>query len=361
MNVRGRIQAIINQQKPDKIPFAPYSELVPRGDFVREMRNRGMGFWTRTRIVWSECPNVTTETRIQGNETTRIFHTPAGDVSTVTRTHLTRKISRGRANLREGMIKSDEDYEAVIALIDDERFYPDYEVCDWLDRDLGTDGHVRVSGISPPYASAYSYFGSGTAEGMTNYVYHQMDYPDEFSRLVEALERRNERFFPLLIDCPAEDILIGSVNGQYGPKQYEKYMLPWYEKWVPRFHERGKRVFLHAHSSYLQNYKDLLTETNVDMIDAFTPPPIGNLTVAEARETWGDQMVIAVNFPETIFLEGPEATKHYTLDLLAQDPTGLLIITMTELGISMLTDDETEQAYKLGIRAIMDAIDEHTV
>jgi hypothetical protein len=46
------------------------------------------------------------------------------------------------------------------------------------------------------------------------------------------------------------------------------------------------------------------------------------------------------------------------MDLIEQDPTGLLIITTTEMGISMISDDKTEQAYKSGMRAIMDAIDE---
>ena len=46
------------------------------------------------------------------------------------------------------------------------------------------------------------------------------------------------------------------------------------------------------------------------------------------------------------------------MDLIKQDPTGLLIITTTEVGTSIISDDKTEQAYKSGMRAIMDGIDE---
>ena len=120
-----------------------------------------------------------------------------------------------------------------------------------------------------------------------------------------------------------------------------------------------KIVYNHAHSSHLAAYKELLLETGLDMIDAFTPPPVGDLSVAEARKAWQERMVISINFPETIFWSGPEETKKYTLDLLKQDPAGLWIITTTEMGISMLSDDKTEQAYKSGMRAIMDAIDEY--
>ena len=360
MNARERIEAVLHHQKPDKVPFAPYDEMIPRGDFARELRNRGLGLWAfRTRIAWSEFPNVTFETRVEGTKTTRIAHTPVGSVSSWSRTHMTRKIARERANTREGMIKRVENYDPVIFMIEDEVFHQDYAVYDWIDRDLGRDGHVRVQGFADPYSTAYSYFGQGTPDGLTNFVYAQLDHPDHFARLLEALERRNERLFPVLADCPAEVICLGSVNGQYGPKQYEEYALPFYKKYVPLFHERGKIVYNHAHSSHLKSYKDLLLETGLDMIDAFTPPPVGDLSLEEARAAWGDQIIIAVNFPETIFWRGAEAAKQYTLELLRSDPGGPLIITLTEMGTSMIADDETEQAYKAGMRAIMDAIDEY--
>jgi hypothetical protein len=51
MNARQRINAVIYHQQPDQVPFAPLVEYVPRGEFTRALRNRGMGFMTRTRIT----------------------------------------------------------------------------------------------------------------------------------------------------------------------------------------------------------------------------------------------------------------------------------------------------------------------
>jgi hypothetical protein len=45
MDFLERINAVLHHRKPDKIPFAPYDNLIPRGDFEREMRNRGMKLW----------------------------------------------------------------------------------------------------------------------------------------------------------------------------------------------------------------------------------------------------------------------------------------------------------------------------
>ena len=361
MNAHDRLYAVLHRRKPDRTPFAPGTHWVPRGDFEREMRNRGMGLFTdRAALVWSEMPNVTFETHVEDTVTTTVVHTPEGVVTSWARTHLSRQATTGRRLLQEGYIKGPEDYAPVISMIDDQIFHPDYQAYEWLVRDLGEDGLVRAGGMTDPYQSAYYFaFGPSDPHGLERFVYHQVDYPSHFAQLIEALERRNERIFPLIADSPAEVIGLGDVDGEYGPRQYREYVAPFYEQYVPLLHQRGKILFNHAHSSHLKSYVDLLRDTDLDMIDAFTPPPVGDLSVAEARKAWGDEVIIAVNFPESIFWEGSEATKDYTLDLIRSDPTGLLIIGMTEVGTSMVTDDQMENAYKDGMRAIMDAIDEY--
>ena len=69
--------------------------------------------------------------------------------------------------------------------------------------------------------------------------------------------------------------------------------------------------------------------------------------------------VIWVNFPETIFWLGPDETKRYTIQLLKSDAPGdALVLGFTEMGLWGATDDETEQCFKAGTMAIMEAIEE---
>ena len=106
---------------------------------------------------------------------------------------------------------------------------------------------------------------------------------------------------------------------------------------------------MHAHASNLSVFKDLIAQTGIDVIEAFTPPPIGDLSVAEARKAWGEKTIIWVNFPETVFLYGDEATKQYTTDLLRSDPSGALVIGMTELGLYGIANEATERTFKAGV------------
>ena len=60
MDFFTRINAVLDGGQPDQVPFAPYDELVPRGEFSREMRNRGMGLLIRRDTVTgenSQCEN----------------------------------------------------------------------------------------------------------------------------------------------------------------------------------------------------------------------------------------------------------------------------------------------------------------
>ncbi len=206
--------------------------------------------------------------------------------------------------------------------------------------------------------AAFGYFGYGTNRGIERFVYAQQDNPREFNALLEAIERRNQRVLPVLLDSPADVVCIGDVNGHYGPRTYRERIVPWYQEYVPKLHARGKLVYNHAHSSHLKGYLDDIPRTGLDMVDAFTPPPIGDLKVADARSAWGNDIVIAVNMPESIFLEGRDATYAYTREIVESDPGGRLIIGFTEMGMSMVSDPETEALFQAGMRAIMDAIDD---
>ena len=109
----------------------------------------------------------------------------------------------------------------------------------------------------------------------------------------------------------------------------------------------------------LKSYKEVIAETGVDVVEAFTPPPVSDLSLKEAREAWG-RIIVWVNFPESIFWSGVEATKQYAIDLLkSAAPGDRLVLRFTEMGTWGATDDHTEQCFKAGTLAVMDAIEEH--
>ncbi|RLI34710.1 hypothetical protein DRO55_06150, partial [Candidatus Bathyarchaeota archaeon] len=110
-------------------------------------------------------------------------------------------------------------------------------------------------------------------------------------------------------------------------------------------HKAGKILENHL-DGRLSSLKHLIAKTDLDVIEAFTPPPMGDLPLSEAREIWRDK-IISLNFPESIFVRGYEATRSYMLNLLREAAPGdRLMITITEdippehrwTGLSAITD-----------------------
>jgi hypothetical protein len=352
MSFRESLISVLRGQTCDKIPFAPYDNLVPRGFFARQMRNRGMGLLKRVDEIWTYTPGVRQEISTEIDETRITYHTPAGSVSTQWKGHVGRIDDRGEVQVA-WLIKSAQDFDPVLHMVRHTEFKPDYTQLSNTARDLGQDGLVRGTGPWPPYDTLSEYF------GLVNWAYFQKDHPDRMEDLHQALCDHEERRFPLILDSPSEFISFGSLNGFYSPKDFARYTLPFSQKYVPRLKARGKICALHAHNSNLQVFKDLLRDTGVQVIEAYTPPPISDLSLPDARQAWGDKTIIWVNFPETIFWSGKHATYRYTLDLLESDPCPeYLVIGMTEMGTYGVTDDESEKFFTDGVCAIMDAIDD---
>jgi len=250
------------------------------------------------------------------------------------------------------MIEKLRDYEKVFALYEDKEAYTDYDSYNNAVRNIGRDGIVRGRGIYPPFSSTSSFY------RLDDWAYAQYDNPDHFNKLMDVLNVRNEKLWPIVIDSPCRFIDMGSISGNYSPDKFKKYCLPFYKKYIPELHTRGKICSIHAHASNLNSLKDVIGEIGADVIEAFTPPPIGDLSLSDARSAWGNDTVIWINFPETIFYNGPEYTKDYTRDLLEEDKGNPLVIGFTEMGLSGISDRESEKLFQEGFMAVMKAVED---
>jgi hypothetical protein len=348
MTNRERIMTILGGGTPDRVPFLPFGELIPRGSFEHAARMRGMGFIVHGCSLWSETPGEVAA-RMQADAQLTIYRTPKGEVSESRMTHAG-PLSNDSSVRTAWMIKSPADYEAVISLIDGTSYQADAESFLKADRELGDDGILHTWTDEPPYMDAQYFL------GLERWSYEQVDHPAEFRALLAALGRRQERRLALLLECPDYFVNLGNLAGNFGPSEYAAQILPYYRRWVPPFKEKGKKVTLHADASNLREYRDLVPATGVDVIEAFTPPPVGNLSLAEARSAWGEDVTIWINFPETVFYSGRAATMEYTVELLRSDPCPNKLIGLTEMGL-LGVNASNEGIFKDGILAILDGID----
>jgi hypothetical protein len=156
-------------------------------------------------------------------------------------------------------------------------------------------------------------------------------------------------FFPLVAEQPAEFIAFGSLGGLYSPAQFRRWTLPFFQRYVSRLHERGKICALHAHNSSLQVYADQIRGDRR-----------GRGGEPTRRRRWatfrsggppgvGTRDVIWVNFPETIFYHGEQATRATPpiCSAPARRPAGG---GATEMGLFRRADATTDRAFQVAIR-----------
>ena len=345
---KQRLKAVLNGEKPDRVPFAPFAELIPRSQAELEFRNLGMGFIQHYSSVRSSCP-IRQTVNFDGGSTNTVYHTSFGEMST------SYQYVPGASNdgsVQTGfLIKEEEDYRKAIEYIDSISFSVDHSGDELVARYLGEEGVTHAWADEPPYMGAQYYM------GLEKWTYDQYDCPQLFQELLDALGRLQDRRIRCLEESAEDMINLGNLAGNFSPAAFEKYMVPYFAEKAQALHRRGKKVTVHADASNLSEYKHLILPCQVDIVEAFTPPPVGNLSLAEARKAWGDQITILINFPETVFYGGFDATKEFTKQLILSDPCPNKIIGLTEMGFVGATSANVDRI-ETGMRAILAAIEE---
>jgi hypothetical protein len=102
------------------------------------------------------------------------------------------------------------------------------------------------------------------------------------------------------------------------------------------------------------NLKSLLPEiaaARFDIVEAMTPPPMGDVSIAEARASWPDK-ALWINFTGSVFIEPPDRVAAHTRELLAEAGS------TRGFGIS-ITEDAPVEALERGLFVISRVLKEH--
>ena len=338
MNRHERIMAASRKKRADKLPFFHYWRHSQIGWAERECRNRGMGMgWTRPCYV-EKMHGVEISQRWATSAGHTVVHrsysTPVGTVSTTERWepgvgqwHAQRSWRDISPWQTERLIKEPEDYRVVKYMVENTEYVADYfpveQAMDWL----GHDG-VVLSALphSPMQMLMIDWVGS---EG-GRFFFHHADYPDLVEDLYQALCKSREPLYEIAAKAPTAIVLCGdNLDGVLvSPKLFQTYFMPVYEKQAQILHAHDKLMAVHM-DGRLGGLKHLIAQTEVDIVEAFHPPPMGDLSLAEALSRWPDK-AIWLGFPSSVYLLGPEATRDYTLKLLTEaGPGERLVITMS--------------------------------
>lgn len=291
MTLKERMLIALSGGRPDAYTWAPNldhwmyvntaNKTLPedlvglsRNDLVRKI---GGVLWARSAAFSMKYDEtVTRETQQDQPGTIRyLYHTPVGTVSTFNEQS---SDPTGTWFMTELMLKEGKDFPVVRYMIEHTVYTPTYDTFVKDEAAVGDDGVTLFQFLpSCPYQEYMI-----RLAGWENGAYLMADYPNEVAALLETLELKALEGMRIIADSPATVCEVNdNMDGRLtSPGAFRKYNLPFYQKAAEILHAKGKLYGSHFDGA-VGTLLEMLPDTGLDFIEALTPPPMGNCTIAD--------------------------------------------------------------------------------
>ncbi len=321
MNERERFVSVLQGEMPDRIPWVARLELwyeyhslnnsLPdkyRGWSMWDIqRDIGMGILARCDYFRRRFNNVEIVTTDKGNERLVEYRTPVGTVSTrhvigsdVAPSTTDPKAPGAYWYETEHMIKRAEDYAVVEFIYENATVDANYE--DILEKEAGLHG----DGYPLPYGVDRVPVQDLLIQiiGYNDVYFHLADHLPRFEHLLKVMTDFHKReIWPVALDAPIELVAIrANLTGlMTSPSIFEKYFAPYTREFAALLHRKGKKLATHMDGEPGQLLKNI-TNSGLDVIEAFTPAPMTGTTTAQARAAYGPKVIIWGGIPSAILV-----------------------------------------------------------
>jgi hypothetical protein len=118
-------------------------------------------------------------------------------------------------------------------------------------------------------------------------------------------------------------------------KHYQTFVLPFEKRIVEAVHQAGGVIYTHTCGA-IDDRLDLIVESGVDGIECLDPPPLGDVDLKEAVESWGDRIFIKGNVDSvhTLLEKSPKAIRVDANHRLAVGSQGRGFILSTACSVA---------------------------
>jgi len=279
MNIRERIDAFWSGERPDQIPFTIYWNewRHTAGDPAwAPLFAGGLGVTWYLRSFATAVRGVDTEDRryeAAGRAMRRVTHrTPVGGIHAIWESGWNTKY----------FLETPADYRVMTYIVRHTEFTPCYEA------------YQAQADALPPWGIAIPELWRTPLQqilvdfaGLENFCRHLAECEEEVRRLYAALLDNFRRVVEIVARGPGRYLsnLENFTADTLGPRRFAEFLLPVYEECFPALHAAGKIVGCH-YDGRLASCRQAIARAPIDLIESLTPPPEGDLTLAEARAAW---------------------------------------------------------------------------
>ena len=325
MTPRQRVEAVLRGERPDRPPFTVYESKIPPEPFASQLARRGMCTVQRRVNVYDghhpNCPMTVSEVVVDGRRLRRRdIRTPAGPL------HSLEEPAGFTTWTRRHLFGGPEDYAAMGAYLADMTLEATYAEPARLEREAPPHVIHRASIGGEPLQTLISCMGTET------FCVEWMENRDEVLKLYAIVAEKRRLAYRLVASGPLGHANYGgNVTPEIiGPSIFREYYVPHYQEAAEVLHAGGKKIGVHFDAN-CRLFSDDIARLDLDYIEAFTPAPDTDMTLAEARAAWPDK-TLWINFPSSVHLQPEPAVEEAALNLLGEAGAkdGRFIMGITE-------------------------------
>ncbi len=346
MTPRQRVLAVLNGEKPDKVPFTIYETKLPQCSVERELRNAGLCIVNRmippVHIETPNCPRRTLSYSEAGKPLQHeIIQTSAGELT------ILRQPTGYTSWTLEHCFKGPEDYAKLRALVKDEVYKSAYDSFRLTEQRFGEDVILRAAvGSTPLHMIMVGWMGVET------FATEWAERRDEILALEKLIREKRREIYPLLAAAPITHANYGGneVPEVMGPPRFREFCLPLYAECAEHFKRNGKLLGAHLDGNNRAWAQDVANSA-LDYVEAFSPAPDTDLSLEEALQMWPDK-ILWINFPSSLHVQSVAAIKKAAEEFV-------ILARETNRVIIGITEDIPEDRWQQNLLAISEVIDNY--
>jgi hypothetical protein len=295
----GDLPAAYTDQAADLPRSQSHFQLAPTaGDgYLRLHQDTGIGVMFYAPMVWRETfdEGIRFSSHTDGNSTCLRVTTPVGEIESVSE-YLPSSFTTA---VKTHFIKQPDDLPVIRYVWQHRHISPDYGAFEQTDA-LWDGAGIPVA-VGPICTSALQTLITRWA-GIETTVDLLEKAPAELEYTLDALQAADDPIFEAIAASPARivefpDNIAGELTGRHLLK---KYVLPYWVKRVRQLQAAGKLVGVHNDGG-CRAALPIIMEAGFDFVEAITPAPVGDLSLAKIRQMTAGRIVVMGGLPGVFF------------------------------------------------------------
>lgn len=314
MTERERLLKVLNGETPDRVPwFADLGhwfkaesgqqwDLFKISNCTKEIadlhREVKAGWYIEVGSLHEEYyeDGVVREKELIGDRAVERYLTPIGEINMERRWN---PVSFSW-DISKLMVENMNDLKILLYAIERKKFAPKYENWENMEQ-IGGDVGLGFPGIGyTGLGSLMSYY-----MGVQNTIYALYENPEIMEKYIKTFNKKHLELVDLTCKSPAPHFIFGdNLSGDVQPPDiFREYSFNHYKAIAEHYHRVGKTVSTHI-DGMINGVIGICAEAGIDVADACTPKPTGDLTPLEIRVQAGNNMILMGGISPTMWLPG---------------------------------------------------------